>query len=457
MGKPIITDEQIAAWRRREYLRIIEGENTRVPWSDESWWVDSKPAHDHYAHVSNDDPSKLAYTVDDIKGHADKQARIRPGRYLSKYFSAVLSEVGIQEWAGRFAGANEDVGVSFATTPADIEAVYTGGPRSCMDGEHGHADSTRVYGAGDLAVAYLGEQDHATARSVVWPDKKVYNTIYGDEPRLGPALRSLGYKHASGGDFEGARLLYIEKCGGIVAPYFDGDESGSVREIDGTTYLVLSMGGEHSLSEQTGILGGGDTCERCGDNYDSTEGGGYIDDESWCESCVDSYAGYCESCDESTHCDNMRHATNDRGHEVWVCEYCAENSFGTCGGCNNTFESMSTLQDGENRCESCMEDVAFCEHCDEPHDTTSHTVDDESWCDSCYDSEAAVCDSCPLYGDAYPREQVKMVAGDSLCEDHADERMDEINEALEAAGVGISALIQLPAVAATWGAFNCAV
>jgi hypothetical protein len=50
-----------------------------------------------------------------------------------------------------------------------------------------------------------------------------------------------------------------------------------------------------------------------------------------------------------------------------------------------------------------------------------------------------------------------MVAGDSLCEDHADERMDEINEALEAVGVGISALIQLPAVASTWRAFNCAV
>jgi hypothetical protein len=104
-----------------------------------------------------------------------------------------------------------------------------------------------------------------------------------------------------------------------------------------------------------------------------------------------------------------------------------------------------------------MEDVSICEHCDEAHDTTTHTVDDESWCDSCYDSEAAVCDSCPCYDDAYPREQIKMVAGDSLCEAHADERQDEIDEACDAVGVGISALIQLPAVAGTWRAFNCAV
>ncbi len=77
------------AWRARELSRFETGEYVNVPWYAKTWWIGSTPAREHYAHVSIDDPAKLAYTASPERGRADRQNRIRPARYLAKYFPEV--------------------------------------------------------------------------------------------------------------------------------------------------------------------------------------------------------------------------------------------------------------------------------------------------------------------------------------------------------------------------------
>lgn len=118
-----------------------------------------------------------------------------------------------------------------AYTPDEIEWVYALGPKSSMtfppswfnsDGIH----PVRVYGAGDLALAYLLECDSVAktkifvARAVVWPEKKICSSIYGEEKNmLAYLLLMSGY---SLGALYGARLRKVQLAnGGYVIPFID--------------------------------------------------------------------------------------------------------------------------------------------------------------------------------------------------------------------------------------------
>ncbi|MHC4093516.1 MAG: hypothetical protein ACYSVY_25130, partial [Planctomycetota bacterium] len=204
-------------WKERERSKFRSNEYKDVPWHAEGWAIGSMPDLDHFAHVSTADPSKLAYTASEKHGEADRQTRMKPGKYLKKYFGDVLDAKEIQRWAGAFAGENENIEVGFATDPDDIVEVYENGPRSCMSSQ----DAVRVYGAGDLAIAYLGPQDDATARALCWPAKQVFGRIYGDGARLGQALMAMGYSEAGRTGFNGARLLLEREGSGYVCPYID--------------------------------------------------------------------------------------------------------------------------------------------------------------------------------------------------------------------------------------------
>ena len=109
------------------------------------------------------------------------------------------------------------------------------------------------YGAGDLAIAYLENEDgYVIARTLVWPDKKIYARIYGDEDEnLAIALASQGYLYDSLG-FTGARLLKEwgegefedEYCEGWLCPYLDV-AYGSFRVED--DYLIIDPSGAWSV------------------------------------------------------------------------------------------------------------------------------------------------------------------------------------------------------------------
>src|SRR5213595_2427240 len=54
----VATDDD-GAWKLREQARLDKGTYAPAPWCHESWAI-----LDHYAHISQDDESKVAFTRD---------------------------------------------------------------------------------------------------------------------------------------------------------------------------------------------------------------------------------------------------------------------------------------------------------------------------------------------------------------------------------------------------------
>ena len=423
---PEITHAQDEAWRSRELDRFTDGVYKRVIWAKEGWFVGTEASYNHYLHVSNDNPEQVAFTPDAHKGVADRQTRMSPGRYLTRYFLDVLGTTGVQTWAERYAEATSDAEVHFATTPDDIVEVYAHGPRSCMT----ESDSVRVYGAGDLAIAFLGSRDHATARAVCWPAKLLHSRIYGDESRLRPALEKLGYDSStrSSHPFEGARLLCIEAHGGYVAPYWDGEAGASLQTIDDVEYLVLTRDGEFNLKSQTGIIGG-NPCVNCWDYVDDDDYTIYAED-TWCNGCANEYLCFCENCEDTVSRDDTACVVDGRGHAHSWCEYCRENNTTQCGTCNIFFVGPLTEVDDVSLCATCYErDASVCDHCDNATLGELTRVEDgstygEGWCDACVENNAGTCAECAYGRDIYPKENI--TASNRIC------RCDDCHAAWEA-------------------------
>lgn len=168
---------------------------------------------------------------------------MKVGTYLQKYLADFVGADEITQLANLFAADQQGLELKLARTPDEIEHVYIVGPSSCMSGPveklgkyGGYGNATehpaRAYGAGDLACAYVERKNEIIARSIVWPKRKIFTQIYGEDHML---LRSMliraSYKPAhSGKDFEGARFLEL-----TVMPYLDFDISMEPLYEDGST------------------------------------------------------------------------------------------------------------------------------------------------------------------------------------------------------------------------------
>ncbi|RZN30500.1 hypothetical protein [Bradyrhizobium sp. Leo121] len=214
-------------WRSREQDRFDRGEYQK-PFFTSAWWGMYIP-RDHYLHISKKDESKIAFTESAEKGEQDIQTQMKVGTYLQRYLSDYVSAVEISRIANLFVADQLGLELKLARTPDEIEHVYVHGPHSCMAGpvedlgEYGgdgdaEEHPVRAYGAGDLACAYVEREGEIIARSICWPERKVFTSVYGEEHML---LRSMltraGYRAAdSGKEFDGARFLELE-----VMPYID--------------------------------------------------------------------------------------------------------------------------------------------------------------------------------------------------------------------------------------------
>lgn len=190
-----------------------------------------------YPHPSQEDPTMLAYTASDEDGRRDKQTRSTIGRWLRR-FVVGLSDAYIQrveqEWR-----AELDPNFNVATTPEDIEYVYThmSGDTGCMRHDKSHFNlnihPSAVYASPGMGVAYVGEiGDAVVSRAVVWvnpedENDKRFVRVYGS-PHLRKKLERAGYREA---DLSGAKLRVIATNGStptgtgphaLVMPYLDG-------------------------------------------------------------------------------------------------------------------------------------------------------------------------------------------------------------------------------------------
>lgn len=356
------------SWQEREAARFDSGEYKLVPWRDETFWRDAigvgGAAEFHFTHVSRADSSLVAFTPDAAKGEADRQVRVKPGRYLARFFPELHANV-IKHWSGRYAAENETPVVLFASTPDEIEASYTSGPvnasgyyspASCMSGKVSAYSSaihpTRVYGAGDLSVAYLRDGESVTARSIVWPEKKLNTRIYGDVPRLSAALESLGYRS---GKFIGARLLKVPSGDGYVLPYIDYHNSVSI----GAEFLtIVECDGELECGETCGVASScGAECEECGTRGRSPSFHSGVE-QTLCEECAEGLYS-CNDCSNYTRYPIFV-------VDASICENCIRQNYTCCEDCEE-YSPDSCISSVESRavCDGCISDYHFCEECNE--------------------------------------------------------------------------------------------
>lgn len=382
--------EPCERWRDREYHRFDHGLYIKPIW----WGQLCNAATDcHFAHHSLEKDCFVSFTPDETFGKADRQLRMKPGRYLKKYFPD-LSDEEIRSWALEFEDQVKKAELLFASTREDIRWVYENGPRSCMKGvpdefdvsynNCGDVHPCEIYAAGDLAVAYIKSssvEDKVTARTLCWPEKKIFSRTYGDEHRLKVALEDAGYEYDPA-QLVGAKLLRIRCGSGFVAPYID-----HYPDLKDTgTHLVITNGSGHYCVDNTDGSVGCDTqeCEHCGctiyDGDDTYE----VQGNTWCESCYENESFYCECCNEQHNNNNARSTIDGE-----VCRWCRQEYYTCCEDCDEYFHNDDIIwHDGDPYCQSCFDEkFSFCEGCGDTFNKDD--LDENGRCKAC--AEAASC------------------------------------------------------------------
>lgn len=362
----------------------------------------------HYLHWSVKDPEMVAYTPSLEYGIRDRQVRVRLGRYLSKHFGHVLSEKKRLELVEKHnATALANCKFHIAMTPGRIETVYTRGPNSCMghprDRFAQNFHPTRIYGAGDLGVAFMWRKEtdgtqRITARALVWPHKMIHGRVYGDESRLKAMLADRGYTEDWMG-FEGAAVLYELPPYGDTphAPYIDAS-LGVSPSPDGEILLLTNESeAEWACKGQQGMAHRpGDPCSCCGENTLEEEQFITYEGEMICEDCY--------------------------GENYFLCDYTEE--------IHHTDDALTTA-DGDMISQAAYEQAYFtCDDTDEiyPDDEGYTTFDGRTVCREVYFDHYFTCESC---GEIYPNEQANHCdeTGKVRCDDCHAEHEEEKNEA----------------------------
>jgi hypothetical protein len=313
-------------------------------WRDAPFWLEHAERHAaHCVVVAKSDPRLIAYFTSAEKQAAGIRTPVKPGRYLTRYFSDVLTAKEIAYYAAwqssgaQPAEADTGPAVLFAHTADEIEHVYTHGPQSCMAHDARYYDSpfhpVRVYGAGDLAIAYLADPDDPSrniARTLCRPSHKVFGRLYPTEnPDLQEALRAalvaLGYQPCQlNNGMDGARMRRVshdddDEC--FVMPYLDYPAAGF--DDDGEHLILRTGSAEYDADRTNGWSRDvtpeyDNTCDNCDDGFN--DGGGLVytrahhdgggREQFWCDHCIRYSTFRCEGFDE-TFRDDVAHVEID--------------------------------------------------------------------------------------------------------------------------------------------------
>lgn len=276
-------------WREREQSRFECGLYKRPHFIADGLLEEIT---DHYLHISNENSELVAFTENPEKGERDIQTRLKPGKYLRKYYPALTLSM-IRDIV---TGGENSKELLFASTPEDIEMVYYNGPSSCMSkvGYYSSIHPVRVYGNSDLQVAYLKDSDgRITARAIVWPEKKRYGRIYGDIIRLETKLKKVGYNR---GTMIGAKLPLIKeihnKYERIVCPYIDDTKSVVLK---GDNLYVSSFNAKNKLNASNADgFASGRHCESCGVFANTYNVYGNPTVKHFCKKCCKLFTTECE-------------------------------------------------------------------------------------------------------------------------------------------------------------------
>lgn len=267
-------------------------------WIGQPW---AKQEDTTLCHVSETDPTKVAYAPSWEKLHRVKDGQIvpiytktAPGKYLQQFYPQ-LSQEEIRKWAEKqIATANTDPVIildnnnysigqqrelmrEWVDLYRNIAVDY-----SCM---RGHS-AVSIYGLpqNNIGLAYMQNPAGCKyARSIVNTKTKEYVRIYpsgdsGTAAIFDKKLAALGY-YPNREALDGIHLVYkVEDESRIVCPYLDGDMSISPVRTSNTEYLLVSNNGEYGAQETGGYANAGSVCDVCGD-FHEPEDLIYIEDE----------------------------------------------------------------------------------------------------------------------------------------------------------------------------------
>jgi hypothetical protein len=361
-----LSEDEDYDWHMRERSRFMDGVYAKTPWHSEALNRARSVSDErfeqvkaYYCHLSQKAPDMVAYTPDADHGYQDRQVQIKPGKFLEK-LTDLFSTAEIAAYVAQVKARGE--GFKLATSAEDIVAVYTNGPGSCMGGKS--ADNfrtcvhpTSVYGDSDLALAYIGTKDRASARCIVWPEHKLYSRCYGDD-MLAEQLRAAGWSHSY--YLEGAKVRALKDTnrGGYIMPYLDCAESIDLETIKGVRWFVLreDEDGEYNCKDTSGY-----TCENERNHCQNCESR-ISEDETYCESCQMDLT-YCARCGNETF-DSSDFVEVD---EEWYCYSCAQRWFHECqvDGCHGEWHSKEAgdlchrHEDTHQECADCSTYVAI--------------------------------------------------------------------------------------------------
>lgn len=191
------------------------------------------------------------------KAVKDIVTNMKFGKFLTRYFSDIMTETEIRYAAEKFEEMFGFIEPIIVMTPQEIGEVYAEcegtSCASCMtrlkDTMHPVVIDNGVlpveaYGAGDIGVAYIKDSnDEISGRVLVWPERKwVLSKYYGAGDTIIRSLKKQGWTAV--GSFEGARLLAIPlgNKGAYLGPYLDNCEK---LRLDDDGYFYIDSEGDY--------------------------------------------------------------------------------------------------------------------------------------------------------------------------------------------------------------------
>lgn len=295
-------------------------------WNDEPWFRNSVYFSVHAVHQSENDPTMIAYTrnLDGLK--RDIQTRTRPGKYLTQFFSNVLSTDQIRAWAEKQV-SNASLSADLKFIESDNEAgwieVYDRGPNSCMKGDE--CVKVYAYPGNGLRLAYLETPEgDIVARAIVrdYDDgRKGYLRVYPndnstEETRWNRHMYNLldaaGYGEQINLNNVKVQRINHRHDDAVMCPYIDYGSGGHQGFDLYDDHLLLGCGDFEACNTGGWVsINEGRECDCCGERFDEDDMT-YIeyDERMVCESCRD---------DEYTHAMGRRYEDWFPNDEVIYC------------------------------------------------------------------------------------------------------------------------------------------
>lgn len=252
----------------------------------------------HGVHISTQDPSMLAYYSSNREILRDKAVKIRPGRYLKKYFPK-MSDDEIRETSALIGAYT----LTFHSSFEEMYEVYremhdNGVVESCMSKDifSMKLHPLRVYDESDVELAVLRDgSGNPVGRALYNSRTREYPMIYGQWEKMHAALKAAGFTH---GSLDGAEVNRIDYDSvSLVMPYIDGHRPLDRSEYNATRInvhsgkCVIDSDGEHRCDTTNGKLVVVETksCECCGDDTPEDEmyEVGYSENSYVCNYCYE--------------------------------------------------------------------------------------------------------------------------------------------------------------------------